>query len=105
MVEEPTSPALMAALQNNPDLSELLLHQRAEEGKRWDLISSLLYMGKHNEAVLVAKTEAHKAQIADHRAAIVKPDDEECSCPHEPTMLQPLKHTVAAKSWSEKHNG
>jgi hypothetical protein len=95
----------MEALRKQPDLMELLLHQRAEHGHRWALIHNLLYQGKGQEARLVAVTADQQGHVDVHEAAVDNPDDEWCACEHRATALQPLKHQVIGRSWSEKHNG
>jgi hypothetical protein len=104
-IAEPESPAEMEDLKKRPELMELLLHQRSEQGHRWALIHNLLYQGKTEEAKRVAAMPDQQGHIDVHQAAVDNPDDEWCGCEHRATALQPLKHQVIGKSWSEKHGG
>ena len=104
-VKEPETPAEMETLRRQPEMMELLLQQRSEQGQRWGLINNLLFQGRHEEARLVAAVPEQQGHIDLHEAAVENPDDEWCGCEHRATALQPLKHQVIGKSWSEKHGG
>ena len=104
-VQEPETPAEMEALRKRPEMMEVLLHQRSEQSQRWALINNLMFQGRHDEARRVASLPEQQGHIDLHEAAIENPDDEWCGCTHEATALQPLKHQVTERSWSEKHGG
>jgi len=104
-VKEPETPAEMEALRKQPEMMELLLQQRAEQGQRWALINNLLFQGRHEEARRVALLSEQQGHIDLHEGAIENPDNEWCGCKHEGTALQPLKHQVTGRSWSDKHEG